>query len=437
MEVRRAVYRLFGKYQANCGYTVKVFELLLPVALGMLGGGIGLALAGRMRRSRQLVLLEADALQAQGALRAAASLLERSLKTALPSEGAFISEAHYRLCGLYVSLEQWRLGEQVCRALLMSPATLGHSGQHDVLRHLARCLENLGEETEALAVRAQADTLIEQIPDTAYRLFARQERLVRERKYTEALALQEELLTSYPERVAVPTLLCFTAFTAQHAQYPRDARHYVEQALAHTSLPLPLQWQAHRVGFHAAESLHDWPELLHHAHQLQKLSDQPLARRYLATALLLNNQLDDAEAILSADELGLRITLARLRRDFAAARLLATQATPGTQTTLLQAAIELEAGQGAAALALLDTLLEPSPLRTARRAWALALLGTTEIPPEPGDDPDQLEACAQVHWLTGNREAAFALQEKLLKQPLAPAFYTYHEAVLKQWKATP
>ena len=63
-----------------------MLELFLPVALGMLGGGIGLALAGRMRQNRKAALEEADALQARGELRAAAVCLERALRSAADSE---------------------------------------------------------------------------------------------------------------------------------------------------------------------------------------------------------------------------------------------------------------------------------------------------------------------------------------------------------------
>ena len=413
-----------------------MFELLLPVALGMLGGGLGLALAGRMRRNRQLVLMEADALQARGALRAAATLLEQSLRDTSPAEAAFVAEARYRLCGLYVGLGQWRLGEQVCRELLASQSELGPSGQHDVLRHLARCLDEQGSDTDATAVRAQADSLIEQIPDTAYRLFARQERLVRQGNYHEALTLQEELLTSYPERVSVPTLLCYTAFTATHAGFPRDARHYVQLALARPELPIPLQRQAHRIAYHAAEHLHDWEGLLTHARALHRLSNTALGRRYLATALLLNNHLDEAEALLPDENIGLRLTLARLRRDFLTAQRLLEQAAPGPKTTLLEAVVALESGDGAAALATLDSVLETSDLRSTRRAWALALIGSPEPPPTLTDDPALCEACAQALWHSGDPHGALTAQEALLQLPLAPAFRAYHEAVMKQWKAT-
>lgn len=413
-----------------------MFELLLPVALGMLGGGLGLILASKMRQSRQQTLAEADALQLQGAPRAAASLLERSLKTATPAETAFVAEARYRLCGLYVALGQWRLGEQVCRELLGSGFALGPSGQHDVLRHLARCLEKLGEEAQALALRAQADTLIEQIPDTAYRLFARQEHLVRGRNYREALVLQEELLTSYPERVSLPTLLCLAAFTATHAGYLGDARHYVEQALSRTDMPPLLRLQAHQIAWHIAEAQGSSEALVHHARELHGLSRIPLSRRYLATALLLNNQLDEAKALLTKDDLGLQLTLARLRRDFPSARHWLEKAPPGPRTTQLEAAIALEAGDGAAALAGLDTVLEPSPLRTARRCWALALLGTPEPPPALTDDPALCEACAQALWESGDHLGALAAQQALLRLPLFPAFRSYHETILKQWNAT-
>lgn len=413
-----------------------MFELLIPVALGMLGGGIGLAVAGRIRRNRQIVLAEADVLQARGELRAAASHLERALRSATSTEGAFIAEARYRLCGLYVALGQWRLGEQVCHELLESDSELGPSGKHDVLRHLARCLDEQGQSLQAAAVRAQADTLVEQIPDTAYRLFARQERLVRQGQYQEALTLQEELLTSYPERVSVATLLCYTAFTAQHAGYSRDALHYVERALSHTELAAPLKWQAHRVGYHAAEVQRDWEQLLAHARSLKQLADQPLSRRYLATALLLNNLLDEAEALLTDEDLGLKMTVARLRRDFTGARRELERAPAGPQTTLLRAAIELEAGDGAAALAALESLPEGFSLREARRSWALALLNIPTLPPSPGDDPEQLEACAQTHWHLGARDMALQTQKHLLSRPLAPAFQAYQEAVLKQWQTT-
>jgi hypothetical protein len=413
-----------------------VFELLLPVALGVLGGGIGLALAGRGRRNRQEVLEEADALQARGAHRAAVALLESSLRQAGPSESAFIAEARYRLCGLYVSLQQWHLGEQTCRELLSMEAELGPSGQHDVLRHLARCLEARAETSEADAARAQADTLIEEIPDTAYRLFARQEKLVRGHQYAEALLLQEELLTSYAERISVPSLLSFTAFTAQHAGYPATAAHYVERALATPELPPALQWEVHRVGFHAAEAQHQWEALLLHARALNRLTATRLSARYLATAHLLNNNLDDAEALLSPEDIGLGVTLARLRKDFVGARRWLEHAAPGTKTTLLSAVVALEAGDGATALSELDTLLEPSPLRSARRAWALALLGVREPVPTPSDDPEELAACAQALWLGGKRDAALALEERLLQLPLAPAFRNYHETLTQQWTAT-
>lgn len=413
-----------------------MFELLLPVALGMLGGGIGLALAGRMRRNRQVVLEEADALQAQGKLRAAASSLEQALKSATVAEAVFIAEARYRLCGLYVALGQWQLAEQVCQELLESGSELGLSGKHDVLRHLARSLDEQGQSVAATAARAQADTLVEKIPDTAYRLFARQERLVRHGQYREALALQEELLTSYPERVSVETLLCYTAFTAQHAGYPQDALRYVSKALARPRLPATLQWEAHRVGYHAAEAQHDWQQMLERARALKNLADEPRSRRYLANALLLNNHLEESAVLLTDEDIGLKITLARLKYDFVSARRDIERAPQGASTTLLCAAIELEAGEGARALATLETIQEPSVLCQMRRAWALALLGIPEVPPDPdpGDDTQQLEACAQAHWHRGAQEAALAVQEHLLQQSLAPAFRAYHEAVLKQWK---
>lgn len=412
-----------------------MFELLLPVALGLLGGGIGLAFAGRGRRGRQDVLEEADALQARGELRAAVAVLEGALRGASPTESAFIAEARYRLCGLYVSLQQWRLGEQVSQELLQSQSELGPSGRHDVLRHLARCQEAQGLQAEAEATRAQADTLIEEIPDTAYRLFARQERLVRAHAYPQALLIQEELLTGYAERVSVPALLCFTAFTAQHAGYATTARHYIARALAAPELAPALQWELHRVGFHASQDQHDWAAMLSHARSLHTLAATSVSGRYLATAHLLNNNLDEAETFLSTEDLGLAITLARLRRDFTSARRWLERAQPGPKTTLLAAAIELEAGDGAAALMHLDTLRDASPLWHARRAWALALTGIVETPPEPEENPEQLEALAQAHWHHGNHSEALVLQEQLLRLPLAPAFRAYHEAQQKQWTA--
>jgi hypothetical protein len=415
-----------------------VFELLLPVALGVLGGGIGLALAGRSRKSRQEVLEEADALQAQGASLAAVALLERALRQVGPTETAFIAEARYRLCGLYVSLQRWRLGEQVCQELLQSASELGPSGRHDVLRHLARCQDALGLPQEADASRSQADALIEEIPDTAYRLFARQERLVRLHQYPQALLLQEELLTSYPERVAVPTLLCFTAFTAQHAGYAATARSYLTQALATPELAPTLQWEMHRVGFHAAEAQHDWEALLAHAKALYTLFPKAASQRYLASALLLNNQLSEAEALLKDDDIGLGVTLARLQRDFPKAKQLLEHAAPGPKTTLLAATIALEAGDGSTALMHLEDLKEKSPLVQLRRAWALALTGITEPPPPPDETtPELLEAYAQALRHQGARTQACEAQAQLLRLPLAPAFRAYHEALYQQWTATP
>ena len=128
-----------------------MFELLLPVALGVLGGGIGLALASKGRRNRQEILREADVLQAQGALREAVSLLEQTLAEAQPSETEFLAEVRYRLCALYPALRLWSQGEEACRALLGSTETLGLSGRHDVLRHLAHCLDAQSRFEEAAA----------------------------------------------------------------------------------------------------------------------------------------------------------------------------------------------------------------------------------------------------------------------------------------------
>lgn len=379
---------------------------------------------------------EADTLAARGSGRAAVALLERALRQVDPAELVFIAEARYRLCGLYVSLHQWYLGEQVCQELLTSSYELGPSGRHDVLRHLARCLEALGRVTDADATRAQADALIEEIPDTAYRLFARQERLVRQRNFREALALQEELLTDHAARVSVPTLLCFTAFTAQHAGYPGTAEHYLSRALALPELTPALRWEMHRVGYHAAEAQGHWEAQLAHARQLHQLAATPRSKRYLATACLLNGLLEEVEELTEPD-FGLLVTQARLGGDPARARTFIEAVAPGPRTDLLAAVVELEAGDGATALLYLTRSVSDSPLHVARRAWALALLGTLESAPEPSENPstDELEACAQACWHNGDQERARELQRQLLMQPLAPVFRRYQEEVLERWSA--
>lgn len=419
----------------------------MPVALGLLGSGMGYWFSRKQRNWRQVALLEADRLRESGQLAAAVVVLEQALQTGGRADPSFAPDALYRLAGLYANLGRWREGEAICRELLASNANLGHSGRHDLLRHRARCLDGLGEDQEREAVLAEADTLIEQISDTAYRLFARQERLVRRQHYAEALLIQEELLQFHRERVSLPTLLIYTGCTATNAGYPQQALVYLEQALALTNLDYTLQREAQRCSVEAAERAASWEALSRHAEAFLQLTETqhdtqflPQARALAARARLLCGDLAGAEELAEAAP-WVDLTLARLRGDFSGARAgLAAHTGPAEGMALLSAAIALEAGDGAEALQQLDLILPTTELapwiahrRRARRAWALALLGRSddareELATLPQTFPDTetelicLEAVAATLTQLGDTEATPA-QERFLNHPaLAPVF---------------
>ena len=437
-----------------------MIEVLLPVALGLMGSGVGYWLSRKQRHWRLAALIEADRLREAGKLPAAAVLLEQALRNGGTADTAFAPEALYRLAGIYANLGRWTQGEATCRELLAGNTVLGHSGRHDLLRHLARCLEGLGQSQERELVLAEADALIEQIADTAYRLFARQERLVRQRRYAEALLIQEELLQHHPERISLPTLLIVTACPATNAGYPRQALPYLNQALSLSTLDYTLQREARRSAILAAERASDWVSLGLHAQGFLELTQTqhdpkflPEARVAAARARLLRGDLAGAEELADNAPI-LLLTIARLRGDFPAAQaLLATLSAPQEGLALLHAALSLESGDGAEALHQLDLILPTPELplwvahrRRARRAWALALLGRdtearaelTALPtPSPETETELIcqEACAFALYYLGDRSEAISTLSTLVTNPaLAPVFASNLTATLTQWK---
>lgn len=417
-----------------------MIEILIPVGLGLLGSWMGYALARKGKQWRLYALREADRLRQEGRLQAAVVVLEQALQGGGAADPAFHEEALYRLAGLYSALGRWKQGESVCRTILANKPDLGPSGRHDILRHLARCLEGQGATEERDAVILEADSLIESVPDTAYRLFARQERLVRQGHFPEALLIQEELLREHRERTSVPTLLVVTACTALNAGYPHEALGYATEVLSSPETDYPIRREAYRAALRALAHTDDVPRrgrlaeeflaLAESAKDTRALAD---ARYHAAHARLLLGNLAGAEELASEDDLPLLAALARLRGDVATVeQLLAEDHSPGA--ALLLAGAYLDAGDGAKALECLDTILPTPDLpewltlrRRARRAWALALLGRTDEadPTLPETFPDTetelicREAQAAVLTLQGDSTAKAAF---LAHPALAPVF---------------
>jgi tetratricopeptide (TPR) repeat protein len=439
-------------------YNATVTELIVPVAFGLIGGGLGYVATRQRRKHQWQALSQSDALRAEGRYKEAISLLEQWLRIAPngPDSRTFSLEAHYRLAGLYATLGNWPQVELVASELLGSANSFGLSGKHDVLMHRAKARAALGREAEASADRAAADALIEEIPDTAYRLYARQERLVRIGSYSEALLLQNELLAGYQERLgSVPTLLVSTAATAFNLSYFDEALQRTQEALKHPKTNPTIQREASRIGFRACEALADWGQMLRFAEAdlaARKSENDPaqlaIARENLAIARTCVGDLSGALELTNPQ----KVSLALLRSDIfcllgrfdLATEALADWTAPTEWDRLaMRASVALKANDGKSALEALNQQLPNDRTaerflirRAARRAHALALISKKreaklELKSLAALDADGLdrttrwlvlEHTARAHQTLGDYAEAITAFDALLTEPIAPVF---------------